>query len=825
MNETGAVETNQFGDHYLPNVTGDIFKERAASEVLTQHYGDELFHHATFYVITGTDSGQLLNHLLKHELPIDSRYLFIETESVIKSLSLSIPKNFKNRVRVATTQEWLQTASSLSLALFLYRGRVIHLRSLTAKKGIFPPYKELISRVDRDLRHQLWRYQVELENPLFIENQLKNISENRLPASHLKDSFNDRTAVIIAGGPSLDSLLPWILKNQKSLTTIAVSRVSKKLHLAGLTPNIIVSIDPHIHNYITSKEMFCFWKESIFVYSSDISPELPGQWPGRGLYLGSLFPWEKNHNNISPVGPTVTNTALNLALYMGFKQIIFAGVDLCFSATGKSHASGSGEDATKTIQSLPEQVVETNSGGFGGTTNAFFEAIQTVHIQAQEAKKQGVQLINPAPYAAQIDGVEHTPVDNIELPKRGADQNSTLHELISPPKQELLEKHYASVEKELHKIKPQIQESKNILSMLSTYNQERYSSNPEKESHYLRKIYQLEKKLDHQYSAIMAVLNKYAIREVAHSMSLTPEDEMTENRQKAEFSERYYNQFLIRSDNLTAKVDEAIERIKNRKHELSLNDRLSLSFQQWHKDEQPGRAIILQNQVHALGVALPNDVTDRLSEIAYEFKEHNLQLDQRRSNDLNRAKITEPLFLERADSFYNHGNRAGLNLLINSLKECKFKDEKTILKIVEASVMEIDEKPLEALQIYSELCETLTEGLILIMALKRLFALLISLNDHANALTVLECLSQLDPAHLPQYTEELANNGKHTEAIDAYSHYVSSHPDDLEMMLKFGVFCYKIGVDKEAKWLFQHILEKDPENREAKEILKLIESS
>ena len=99
---------------------------------------------------------------------------------------------------------------------------------------------------------------------------------------------------------------------------------------------------------------------------------------------------------------------------MGFAQIILAGVDLCYSKSGMTHASGSNESAVgpKLDNVL---TVETNGGWRAETGPDYFKAIEVLNYQAGLAQKRGCCVINPARGAAKMSNIRHLEFSEINI--------------------------------------------------------------------------------------------------------------------------------------------------------------------------------------------------------------------------------------------------------------------------------------------------------------------------------------------------------------------------------------------------------------------------
>jgi hypothetical protein len=58
-----------------------------------------------------------------------------------------------------------------------------------------------------------------------------------------------------------------------------------------------------------------------------------------------------------------------------------------------------------------------------------------------------------------------------------------------------------------------------------------------------------------------------------------------------------------------------------------------------------------------------------------------------------------------------------------------------------------------------------------------------------------------------------------------YTEYLSVAPEDLSTMMKLALLYKKIGAKEGAQWLFEHIVDKDPNNTAAQDLLKQVKLS
>ena len=168
---------------------------------------------------------------------------------------------------------------------------------------------------------------------MFIQARLRNLAENLIPATILKQKFVGKSCIMLGGGTFLDISIDWIKANAERLVIIAASRVVGKLNRLNIKVDIVVSVGPQSPSFDVNKDFMQLERDVLLNNSYHVAPQIMGQWRGISLYIGTRLPWntDSDEDNIKTIGPTVTNTAIEIATEMGFKQVILCGVDFCHS--------------------------------------------------------------------------------------------------------------------------------------------------------------------------------------------------------------------------------------------------------------------------------------------------------------------------------------------------------------------------------------------------------------------------------------------------------------------------------------------------------------
>ncbi len=202
---------------------------------------------------------------------------------------------------------------------------------------------------------------------LWLSNMTANLESIRDTAdvSMLKDLFTDCPVLILAAGPSLDSILDILPLLARRMPVIAVDTACRACRRAGVEPDFCVLVDPQYWNFrhLDGQDT----SRTILVSES-------AAWPGvfrmpwrETLLCSSLFPLGRflEHRTQKRTelgaGGSVSTTAWDLARLTGTGRIIVAGLDLGFPEL-RTHAAGSVfEERTHTVSN---RLAPSETAGF-----------------------------------------------------------------------------------------------------------------------------------------------------------------------------------------------------------------------------------------------------------------------------------------------------------------------------------------------------------------------------------------------------------------------------------------------------------------------------
>ncbi|TAK63008.1 6-hydroxymethylpterin diphosphokinase MptE-like protein [Methylobacter sp.] len=819
-NDVGPIKTNAFGERYFYNLNQDSFDKISSQTLYNAKFGDRLFQTDSLNIIIGTDSGLLPLYLQQKGLPKGTRYIFIEPASILEQLkNYRLLEELDPAIVCITLDEWNENTQLFKIQDYFYINSVHSFNSLCAEDDNCNVYAELCWHINEVLAQGHWNVNMTLGNETFTTRQIANLADNLLPAKLLKNTFHGKTVVLLAGGPSLDEALPWVQEHRQQIVIFAVSRISRQLKNINLEPDFIFSVDPTELSFDISKEMLTFSTQPVFVYSYHTVSSLVSQWQGIGLYLGSRVPWKStlNHENIDGAGPTVTNTALNLAHYFGFKRIILAGVDLCFTRDGYTHANGSDEHIAGPRFNLTSLQTETNGDFMAPTSCDFAAAINTLALQAKAITATGCKIINPSANAAKVSNINYTPLTDIELDPNPIDATAIIAEQIAFSNHRFHNEQ--AIISELKRAQFQINAILHLAENALTINESMYSVHGTIENYKdKRKLDKIEKKLNREHRQFSKLVKKFGIRSfIKITKPFTDEDWSAEETR--EMGNAYYEAYRDGAIALLKLISDAKERVLSRQEEASDEPDFNLLVTQWRKDHSFGRARSWQqNHPHA---NIPEAVQTEFNELERLFIS---VLDNKNTAHMARAKSYTSFFMlkKRAGLLFKHQKIQELNDLLSGLH--KHEEQTTAIPyvyLINGYLAELQDDTETAITAYHNIIDS-EDSPLLEEALLRIAVIGISTNDidNTNAYLSLQCLSQLNPFYLPFYAEVVRLRGDALAAIDAYNNYIRQFPEDTLVQMKLTMLYIENKTYDAAELMIDYILAKTPDSKVAMDLKK-----
>lgn len=816
MQDSEPFRANRFGDRYLPGVNGERFKQLGAETVFAQQFGADFFCPGTFYLVIGTDSGLLPRYVLRRGLPEGSRYLFVELPEILPR----IDRSDSSGILYATPQDCRKTLEKLGINEYVFADKVRVISSCAAEDCVWEDYRETGRRLRQEVFRFIWDTKGSLDLEVFIRRQLENLAENRVSANLLRGLFRGKTAVLLAGGPSLDDAIPWLLEHRPQVAVIAVSRVSRRLLEVGITPDILVSVDPKPVNFDVSSDMFRFEEDALLVANYHLSPCILGQWGGRSAVWGSLFSWDSPLNRPAPIslGPTVTNVAFDTAVELGFSQIVLAGADFCHSREGFTHAAASRERAIGARFSERDVTLETYGGWEAYTHPNYALAARELDAQAERARKRGCCTVNPSPGAARLEHVRHLSLVDLTIAPLEAPVATTLAGVLPEDSAATRSRHCRAMLTELDRVSAVVERIGKLAEQATALHEQFASASAD----YRTGLKAIEQGLRREDQGVVRLIKFFSVQKffrLSHAGLAKgggKETTFADNRSYSLAYRENCEQFL-------KLLHQSRKRVETRLLEDSPAPDLPRLLAQWRADRQPGRARLWHRRHPAAFAALSPEQQAELHVLEEDFA----QLRAKGYAGWTATTAITPGVYDwalsgafgRIRDAYRKNDRETLERLTGVLKTHPLPKAKPLLALARGYVAELAGDNDAALDGYQRVLDTEDEAL-LEEALRSIAFLCLHIGALDDALLALEHLAGRSPAYRLLYADGLKASGRAEEALEAYASYLEQVPDDLGTMLSLGVYYRELGIDEGARLMFTHVLEMEPTHPVARKLLK-----
>lgn len=220
-----------------------------------------------------------------------------------------------------------------------------------ALRGVYDAHAEYFVRVQDAVKSHVSRRRINTNTlKRFGKLWVRNLARNLASISRARDvrAFADRfgghPALLLAGGPSLTGIIPYLPELKKRFVVVAVDTTLRACEAAGIRPDVLIIVDPQYWNtrHLDGTSL----EDLSLVSESSTHPRifrLCGEAGGSGasftgpLYLcRSLFPLGRYVDNYTGIagklgaGGSVATTAWDFIRFSGARPIVCAGLDLGF---------------------------------------------------------------------------------------------------------------------------------------------------------------------------------------------------------------------------------------------------------------------------------------------------------------------------------------------------------------------------------------------------------------------------------------------------------------------------------------------------------------
>lgn len=811
------LKTNSFGEQYFYEVNQSAFDSLGSKTTFDKTYRDTFQTEKMLYIVVGSDSGLLIKYLQNQYTSEGRKFVIYEKPEVIDYIEENIAYSKDFFLIVPPDYSLYQLEEFAPDHIIHARYQLV--RSLSVIDSKSPVYSDLWGEIETNYNIFTTTESGNKITDIFINSNFQNLYALSTPFGHYPKLLEGTTAVIMGGGPTLDESIDWIKANQNKLVIFSAARISKRLYQEGIHTDLYVTVDPHDVSYDNSKGMLKYGKESTLVHTNYANNKLIANWEGARAYLGSRIPWYQpdQPDNLSVAGPTVTNTMLSVAMFMGCKQILFAGVDFCYSATGASHESSSLESkAGRYLDNAGGGQVETFSGRMAETTSSFANARNTMEQVVEHAKKTlDIEFYSLSAESAKIEGVLCHKTDKIILPSEDKTVAvQTLHQLFTPKHDE--QKSY------LKEVLKQAQDFRKLSSDGMKWSQEGLSAakklfdKTEQTNKLTQKIVKLKKQIQKNIGYNEEFYFQYSIESFADFMdpSIDPENQ---SQEEIKTSLIHYFEGLCHSiDPVLDSLDKTLETLKYRQKELEGTKHFTELSTFWKEREEYGRVNYWLKINHLTLEDLSEKERENYHELISmfdaEFEEQQSKLDHRLAQQAENLKT----ILDRVQIYFSDKRIEELKVISQYLSTLSSNRAQQLQTLAQGYYEELEGKVDEAMMTYTQL----KDEELLLFGLKRMATLSLEKKDFETALNTLEVLINYSDEYFVSYADILAAIGDVQGAIQIYNHYLQTYDDDVATWIKITKALIQEKDLQNAQEGLKKISELDPNNPVIKKLSK-----
>jgi len=286
---------SKFNEIYHPVLHQNQFEDKTSNEVYSQSIKGTFTSENHLYIIVGTDSGLFVEYIKTLDIKPSSIFLFIDFDLIINELSQKQPENILLIPPTLITKIF----DEQYIKDYIYTNQIALIQSLAVISSNFTPLKKLFLKVQSELESIVYTERQQIISYLYHRKHIENIFDNQYSILPLQNQYKNKTIIILAGGPSLDNYLDWVIQNRQQFILISVSRIARRLKEKKIVPDFFMTVDPSIESFEISQEIFNFDKQSTLVNIFHASPYIISQWAGQKVYIGHPLPWTSTLKGIS----------------------------------------------------------------------------------------------------------------------------------------------------------------------------------------------------------------------------------------------------------------------------------------------------------------------------------------------------------------------------------------------------------------------------------------------------------------------------------------------------------------------------------------------
>jgi hypothetical protein len=210
---------------------------------------------------------------------------------------------------------------------------------------------------------------------LWVRNLCRNMGEFfRCPGvAALHGIFDGLPALVVAGGPSLDAIAPWLAELRQRMLVVSVNTPLRACRERGVEPDFTTVVDPQ---YWASRSLdWTLARRGVLVAEPSTCPRVFRRDEERFFLCSSLFPLGETleaavgEKGKIGAGGSVSTSAWDLARLLGARPLYAAGLDLGFPGM-RTHCRGA----------YPESMWLSEADRFSPLESSSFQSLRDIGL-------------------------------------------------------------------------------------------------------------------------------------------------------------------------------------------------------------------------------------------------------------------------------------------------------------------------------------------------------------------------------------------------------------------------------------------------------------
>lgn len=643
VNGEPIVRVNENGRSWYLN---SRYNATESSYKWAEQYKDK--NRLAVFILYGLSDGSHIRELLKITCETNFILVYEPNIDVFMKTLVNIDISdliYSQRIVISVNNLNMEAAHEFVTAAIDYsKIRLVEYGSLPNYNSIYPEgWVELIRLVKNAVEVLVLDRNTQISfSHEFILNMLSNFDDlpQQYVINQIKDKFDtcdlsNIPAIIVSAGPSLDKNINELKKAEGRSFIIAADTAMKSVLNVGITPDLIMTVDPHKQPYLfahsqmlhlpmvvcpqSNKKLWVLHRGKRFYFVDDKS------------YVSDLY-MRYADIEAAPLetGGSVANNCFSLAQYCGFKTIILIGQDLAYT-DNKKHTSAAFNGADFDKVNSDEKYIEVEDI-YGGTilTNKGMEAYLK-WFEKQIVRYPELKVIDATEGGAMIHGSEIISLK--EVIERECTKSLDIRgmiEDISPIFDDAVRK---AVYKEFAELPDTLSDFKKKINLgIRDYDKlyELFRKNKTGSKEYercLKGIEQINFDVEHvPFMELAAIYNRKTEYEIQGTMNDEREDQMDEIRSIVESGKKLLNSYKDAIDQLIGDLAEK-RRISMRElYENLSRVRVYMSRVVYHyrRDDFLNGNLRFRNFINSLTevidlISVHQNSGDQLFEIDFEF--------------------------------------------------------------------------------------------------------------------------------------------------------------------------------------------------------------